>query len=323
MNEDIRRRLTESQTRIPEIHSDQIVKGGESLKYKLLSDKKVKLSHERAESYLNLSVFEGERDFYEGHVQFLLDQMNKGTFNFSVIVLASCLYKGTVYKINGQHTCWAIMFLDDNPSPEVQEKQFEVETAEQLRLLYASFDRGKVRSDPHLVRVHLAGNEALKELNARIISHLSGGFRFWLFEKKDQQRRVRSDDIADLIQNEYLSLFRAIGLYVQKMKDMNLAVLRKQAVFAALFETFYLVPTIAPSFWDAVASGEDLSRGDARLTLRNYLLTTAIDRAGSGSTKRVIDSETAYRCCIAAWNHWRKDTKIEILRTPSKRVKAI
>lgn len=87
----------------------------------VISEKKVTLNRAKALEYIDLPVFPGERQVVEGHVQFLHDEMRKGTFNERLVILSTGLMSSVTYKVNGQHTCWAMLFMPPSYSLQVTE----------------------------------------------------------------------------------------------------------------------------------------------------------------------------------------------------------
>ncbi len=292
-----------------------------ALQAEIVSDVKVTLNDDKAAWYIDLPVFEAEREVGNAHVQFLYDEMKNGTFNAASVIMASAWLGDVRYKINGQHTAWAVIFLPGFKM-EVRELTFRVEDEEQLRLLYGTFDRGKKRSETHLMRVGLAGEPELLGVGSRVIGRLSSGLRFWVCEKYHERVRMRSTDTVALVKAKYLLLFRAVGEFLKSNRDASSTFVDRVPVSAALLETFHKVVTIAPEFWSRVLSGEGLEKGDARLTLRNYLMSTVVAGPGLSTAKRQVEAEAMYRCCILAWNHWRAGTKVTELKTPRTRIKA-
>lgn len=302
-------------------HTPRQVSGQLKLEMEVVHDRAVILDHALAEKYISLPIFKGEREVVETHVERLFDAMTNGTFNERNVNLAMCEFNGELYKINGQHTCWAVMFMPKDFSIRVRETRYRVETVEQLRMLYATYDRAMPRSDGHLVKVHLVDTPEMEGIPASIISRLTPGLRLWLWENEKERGLYQPDQIASLVRNEYAELYRAVAFYFKEHQE---PCMKRASVFAALFETFSKVPSKAPEFWDAVATGLGLTRkADPRWKLRDYLLSTSVRATTVTSDKRVVDAETQYRICINAWNKWRKGEDITgSLRPTQSRVKA-
>lgn len=291
--------------------------------YKVLLDRMIKLDHEKAFAYCDLPIFEGERQISDGHVQMLYDRMRRGSFNPRLVVLATCRFGGKNYKINGQHTCWALVNMPAHFSMEVRELQFHVGTEEHLRAVYSMFDQNLARNEGHLTKIRLVGTATVEGVWASHINRLSSGLKFWLFETKREQRRYKDEEMAALA-HKYKEIFRGVAFLLQENGE-EIGLVKRQPTIAAMFATFDKVPTIARGFWQTIIDGLNLSdRSDPRYKLRRYLLESAISSPSKASGKKAVESEVMYRVCIAAWNKWRKDERAQVsIRPTNKRVKAV
>lgn len=312
----------------PSVDIDPLILNQESkdtkLNYKVISDTLVILDDEKASSYIELPVFKGEREVTESHVQRLFDEMRKGHFNPLLVVLSSCEFQGVVYKINGQHTCWA-KFYCEGYTPQVREIRYRVDSEEDLRQLYATYDRGMGRSDAHLTMVELANNHHLRDVPNNVLKLVTSGMKFWIFSSSSDRRRCSPQDVATLATDKHLNLFMLICSFVREhiesSKDAQFV--RRVAVIAAMFETFNKVVGSSNEFWVPVVNGINLgSKEDPRYQLRSFLLSVKVNAASSRRERSVTDDEL-YNHCIPAFNKWRKNEKIKSLRPTQDRVRAI
>lgn len=291
------------------------------LKFKILSDELVTLNDEKAASYIELPVFKGERDVKETHVQKLYDEMVRGLFNPLLVILAKAEFQGIVYKINGQHTCWA-KFDYPGYAPKVREIFFKVESIEDLRQLYSTSDRNLVRDDKHITLVELSNNVHLKDFNNTLLKFMVTAFKFWMFETSAERKRCSPQDLALLIDSKHMTVFRAVTDFVYHFIDgkKEAQFLRRSPVVAAMLETFSKVPTIAPQFWQPICDSIGLeSKTDARWALRTFLSTVRL----GASKLRTLSEEDMYRHCIPAFNKWRKGEAVQQLRPAKERIRAI
>lgn len=316
----------ESRADRPKITVDALVDlpGIDKLDLKVLSDETVVLNSEKAAAYIELPVFSGERPVTDSHVQFLYDEMMKGNFNPLLVILSSCEFAGVVYKINGQHTCWA-KFYAEGYEPKVREIRYKVQTAEQLRLLYATYDRNKARTDNHITMIELANDPHIKSIPVRIMNLLASAIRFWMFESTRDRGRCRPQDLASLIKNKYLTLCLSVSNFmtanVNSTSEMGF--IRRRAVVAAMLETFNKIPTKAHEFWKPVCDGIGLdSKTDPRWQLREFLKHAVIHSSSARGTRSVSEDEM-YNHCIPAFNKWRKGEQVKCLRATNERVRAI
>jgi hypothetical protein len=295
------------------------------LEYKVIKDKRVILDDEKAAAYIELPVFRGERLLVDANVQTLFDAIKNGTFNPLLVILSSCEFEGTVYKINGQHTCWAKYYCPGY-EPEVREIAYKVATEEQLKHLYASYDRGMARSNHHLTMVELSNVKAIQDIPISIVKFMAGALKFWLYKTIQDRRRVSPADVAGLIAGKHLQLFRTVcGFFQHAIANDKSAAsfMRKHAIGSAMLETFSKVPTVAPEFWRPVCDGIGLdSKIDARWQLRDFLQKIVIN-GSSSKTVRVVSDETVYNHCVPAFNKWRRQDEVRKLMPSADRVRAI
>jgi hypothetical protein len=312
----------------PSVDTDPLLldqsKQDTKLNYKVLSDTLVILDDEKASAYIELPVFKGERDIIQSHVQRLFDEMRKGHFNPLLVILSSCEFQGVVYKINGQHTCWA-KFYCEGYAPQVREIRYRVETEEDLRQLYATYDRGMGRSDAHLTMVELANNPHLRDIPSNVIKLAISGLKFWNFSSSGDRRRCSPQDVATLSTEKYLNLFLTvcgfIREHIESSRDAKFA--RRVSVVAALFETFSKVQGASTEFWTPVINGIGLNtKEDPRYQLRAFLLSVKVHTAVSRRERSVSDEEL-YNHCIPAFNKWRKGDKVKSIRPTHERVRAV
>ena len=301
------------------------IDGQEVLHAKVLRDRKITLDLKRAEHYVDLPVFPGERRVAEGHVQLLVDEMRRGNFNATVVQLATALLTsdGRTYKVNGQHTAWAVALMqqfEEGYSIEVRELHYEVDTIDQLRTLYASFDRGRPRTGTHLAKVHVAGTPQTEGIPDRVVQNLIAGMRLWqTANPKSKECRLTPEQIATLIRQHYPETFRLVALFATTHQEAK-TIMRKAPVMAAMLATYDKLPSRAHEFWEPVATGLGFtSKSDARYRLRDLLQTSGL--RSDTQTRNGVDAESMYRLCILAWDKWRTDAPVEILRTPKTRTK--
>jgi hypothetical protein len=307
--------------RVPSVVTQSLdIPGAGKLTVKILSDELIALNQEKAMEYINLPVFKGEREVQDGTVQYLFDCMKKNQFNWSNTQIATASYNGVVYKVNGQHTAWAVAYMGDSQSnfesPElVRETRYAVTNENQLRALYSTFDRNRVRTDGHINKVLLVNKPVTQGVWNNSINKLIPGIKLWKFGSTTSgaARRVLPDQIAATIEREIPELFRQVAIFLQdECKDINS--LWRQGVVAAMFATFDKVPTKAPDFWKPVADGLGLeSKDDPRYRLRAWLSEALIGPKKKNSTSTVKATDMYYTC-VAQWNRWRKGEDTKMLR---------
>jgi hypothetical protein len=237
--------------------------------------------------------------------------------------MATATLDGVKYGINGQHTCWMRLSLpEDLKKASVRYVEYEVDSMEQLKRLYAVFDVNKVRSHGHLVRALLVGSEETEGVWPSTINLISAGLKLFLCEDRHGQQRIGPHEVASLVTDKYGPLFTTVGTFWQSHKTQSH--IKRAGVIGAMFATYEKVPTKADEFWEPVATGLGLSdKGDPRYKLRELLLKVKVQGNSNDKKVRILTSEDIYRHAIQAWNKWRRNEKIENLRGTSERVKPV
>lgn len=297
-------------------HETKPVHGLERLKVKTLRDTKVQLTNERAFAYLELAEFKGERDVSETHVQLLTDEMRRGRFLDDQVIISTCKLGNTVFKINGQHTCWARTNLPSTYQCAVRWIDYEASSEDQLRALYGVIDRGKARSAGHVVKSQLAGTEQFSDLWVSILPKMAAGLKFWLNPANDHSSRLTASAVASLMQSEHAQLVNQVGRFCQD--NYTHTHLKRASVWAALMATYNKVPTKAIDFWQPVADGLGLTdKDDPRYRLRELLKSSSLNIGQSD--KKAIGPEDMYKVCLLAWNKWRDGEKVRMTLRPTEK----
>ncbi len=297
----------------------------EPINYEIVSDEMGNLTKERAYQFLELKTFEGERAVREQHVQFLFDEFIAGRFLWHHVLIASAMVKGEEYRINGQHTCWMRVNIEDSKAKEnrpsnVRFVKYAVERNEDLRALYSAFDRNAPRTVGHVSRVMMMDTPAGRELPNHIISQCVAGFRIF-FAEDWQSAAANPNELVAIINQSYAEVFNVVGHFVSRFRDDNKA-FRRAAVTAAMLATFEKSVQASIQFWEPVCSGLQLNeKTDPRHQLRNWLFTHGHTATIKGMEK--VNQETMFRVCINMWNRWRKGESVDVVRSPDKRIKPV
>lgn len=292
-----------------------ITKIGKGLRLK--EKKTIMLNRELATWLLEqVEDFVAERPLRQRHVNYLAEQMERGSFLPEQVTIVVCeLPDGRMVRMNGQHTSWAILEFKDEEAKayEVNFMTYEADTEEDMRRLYASLDRGTPRTQDHVVRSYLVGSEHFGGLNGREIKMLSGGFAWYYWPMSHDRGKHGGDDIAVLLSTDYLDLALRVAEVVKGLDKKRDAHLYRVAVIGAIFATVLKAPKIAAEFWARVADGLGLdSAQDPRYKLREFLISTAVrSQSGVSAGKRAVPGEDMYRACIAAWNAHRANKLVQ------------
>lgn len=283
--------------------------------FKVVSDQLVTLDKAKAEEYLSLPEFDGERKPSEDWVQRLRDEMARGSFVPQSVLLASAWLDDTRYKINGQHTCWAIFLSTGDPSYQVREVVYRVDDLKQLKLLYSKFDVGRTRSVGHRLRVLLCDTPELADIPPELVEKIALAIRFWQIPGRDERDHYQPEQTAALALKHHLGTFKKVGDYLAELPREHRP--RNQPLLAAMCATFDKAPVKAAEFWTPVLDGVGLpSRTDPRYVLRTLIQNSMLrdSRKHSDGSKESILAEDLYAACIHAWNKWRSGESIKQLR---------
>lgn len=314
---------------IPVIRVDSIdAPNGQRLQTDVISDSiSVVMDFTKMMEYINLPVFPGEREVTDSQVQYLFDCMEKGIYNWSNLQIAKILLNGVTYKGNGQHSAWAGTFMcEKHPGfaspPTVRETIYRVRNEEQMRALYATFDRNKVRSDGHINKVLLVNREVMKGVHNSSISKLVSGLKLWHWASYAERQRLLPDHIAAYIDGEIGPLFRTVAFFLQDTcKDCTMV--WRQGVVAAMFATFEKAAMKATEFWSPVVTGLNLTKKtDPRWKLRDWLQRVSVGGGRSGATE-VVSAEQMSWVCMSQWNRWRKGDDTSVIRPLEERPKVL
>lgn len=306
----------------------------------LIEDRKINFTRKKAEELLRLPEFivgesEVDRTLRDAHVTYLLGAMQRGTFHPEWVQIITCVLdeknggnaKGTEYRMNGQHTAWARIYMDEGWECPVRWMVYRAATLADMRRLYASIDRGAARNFGNVINSYLAGTNQFKGIGQDRLKRLVSGYSFWKLGStaRNAASKLVPDDIAYLIQTEDTELTGIVASFSTTFKTQaHKAMFMRSPVIAALYETFGALKLKGVEFWEPVRDGTGLSsKNDPRLRLRNLLMTSGVEER-VGSRKRNVDPEEMYRICVHAWNAWRRGDELSNLRGPtdSKRPKA-
>lgn len=311
----------------------------------LMYDRKVELTHERAQEHLELAEFivDGarvDRDLDNKHVETLIALAKSGQFHPEWVQLVTCelmqpnppMKAHTKYRMNGQHTAWMRLYMPVDWRCSVRILDYRAKTLPDMRLLYASIDRGKARTRGNVTNSLLGGTSLFGSMAPRIVAIVASGLSLWLFPrgKGTSTGDVPAEKIAYLLQRDYRSEAQRVITYIASCPATRAVRknLIRTSVVAAMFETIPRLPSRAHEFWDVVRDGVGVSSvTDPRHLLRDLLLDAAISGSAHGraqvpGAKRCVTREELYRICVKCWNAWRDGKEMKVLRADDKRVKA-
>lgn len=291
------------------------------------SERKVDFTRELATRLLEMPELPGERALRNKHVTTLIAHMKRGTFLPERVDLITCLCdeNGIDHRINGQHCCWAILEMpEDYECPgKVSLVKYRAKTMEDMRRLYASIDRNAPRTKSHVVNAHLAGTEQFRDLPPSLISLVAEGYAFHRWAQKHERTKRDGDDVAFMMQGEDAQLVNTVVNYLNTFSITSIPWMRRAPVVGGMFTTFSKAVKDSAQFWDSVRDGTGFDqKHDPRLKLRNSLMTCKVSSVGGNQRgdrgAKSVSSEEIIRWIIHAWNAWRKNEPLTVLRAMLK-----
>lgn len=285
--------------------------------YRLASRKRVLFTKELATQHLQLPTFVAERPLRDLHVEYLIGAAKRGEFHGEWVQLseAMCIYDGIVRRLNGQHTCWMRQYLPDDWDCTVELLRYEVDTPEEFRRLYASHDRGGVRTNAHVANARLFGTEDFAGCSQDELRLIVQGFTAWTGTAG--KKKVSMDEIADLLAREHNKTAKLVHRVLNHCKVYpggEGAHLRRAALIGAMFMTVQKNFESSLNFWKQVADGLGAtSKDDPPFRLRDFVLKNPRGRE-KGTAQVSVTQEDLLRVAISAWNHWRKEEKMKQIR---------
>lgn len=290
------------------------------LKYKILADEEIRFTKAKAYEFLELRTFEGERPVRERHVQFLFDEYAAGRFLWQNVLLASAkLPNGDEYRINGQHTCWMRVHVQEKDEPlnaVVRAMSYSVNDEHQLRQLYSAFDRGAPRTVGHVGKVLLMGTKVVDGIPSSLINQVLAGFKIHFSSDAAKRNATSIEDWCSIIENNHATNFNVVGRYTAQ-HERDVRWVKRASVIAAMLSTFEKNVEASDNFWAPVLNGLGLDKkNDPRYQLRKYL-----QEHGNTTHGGMIptSSEEMYSVCIQMWNHFRDGTSITVVKPPIER----
>lgn len=277
-----------------------------------------------------------DRDYRDSHALYLMKCMERGKFRYDMVTFytASCpnkkiggFDKGTVFRLNGKHTCRAFLtFAAGNKTlqfegPEI--RHYQCDTEEDMRDLFRSLDRGLARTSKDIIVATLGGSIGFETLPKNHMKALVSGLQLWLSGGEySRATNLLIDDVAEMVKTEYKKLAQNVAHFMNapgtKGKLLS-KIFTRSSVVAALYATVNAVGVQrAADFWNPVKDCIGVTgKGDPRYVLHNFLRDTTVLGFNAKSRNRgkdvvevIVDTETLYRLCILYWNAWCEHKEI-------------
>ena len=166
---------------------------------------------------------------------------------------------------------------------------------------------------------YLAGTDEFADVKARTLKSLPTGFALWLWPNRNDRSNNIADSVAYLLRTEYQVLANQVCAFLDNLSSTDHKHVFRSPTIGAMFATFGADKEASNEFWQAVCSGAGFtSAHDPRLRLRDELLNSNIAVGGRGGAlkggKKNVDQEYMLRICLMAWNAFREDREVHVLR---------
>jgi hypothetical protein len=280
-----------------------------------VSEKSVRLDRAKAQEFLDLPEFEGERPRRDAHVASLANAMRRQTFRPERADISVCNVGGKQYRVNGQHTCAAVLEMPAGFSLSVKLIVYEAKTMKDLQKLYASIDRGAARTKGHVTYAYLVGTD-LGGFKPHTLKLLPAAYALWRFHTKHSRTAADGDALAVAMLGDDKSVVMEVGEFLDGLDHREDSHMFRAPVAAAMMATYSKVNGPSKQFWTRVADGNGFSgRNDPRRKLREALKGLSLGAGSRGTGRRKgTSSEAAFRGCLHSWNAWRSDESLQLLR---------
>jgi len=269
---------------------------------------------------INMDVFAADRPLNQNWVDTLIDAMRRGTFRPEQVKISTCLLKtdGKTYRMNGQHTAWAVK--ETGIQYRFTHLHYEADTEDDMRQLYASIDRGRARTASNVLESYLYGIPSWEKVSKAKIRLLGSAFKLWYWQTKAERQKHDSDDVAYHLKGDHYDLAMKVQGMLKRVSKKDNPHAFRAPVVAAMFATCNKAPEVSKAFWGPVCTGIGISTAtDPRLKLRSLLQQSSINTgSGSRTEKKHVSAEYMYRACITAWNAYRDKRKLRALKVVSE-----
>lgn len=278
-----------------------------------LEVKKAVVNPKKAEEFLAINTYPGQRPRSERHSQELAEKMIDGRFHVGEIAVIN---NGKPILANGQHQCAASIISGKPFQAVVQEYTIEKgDTKEDVARVFAQFnvDRARSRGDIAWIYGCQMGMESWPRKCVTLCNTALG----WLETGcPDKGYNAMSKDANALLLGKNKKQCEFIR---QMLFDGNGAHrhLVRASIVAAMISTWNKSRSDAEVFWSAVRDGDMLRQGEPTFVLREYLMRTSVNfGAGANAAgKQPVGFRELYVKAIFAWNAYRSgEEKLRLLR---------
>lgn len=269
-------------------------------------EKKV-ITPEIAEDILSSSIMEYQRPLRKGHVKFLAKEIKAGRFGTNTISICEN-GKGEQYLVNGQHTLRAIIEAETPLLLTVE--IYKVSSVEQVMDIYSLIDKPIKRTRTDTFRVHkleeeLGLSRTFVDRYARASFYILNNFKRTNAENVDDKELIG-------FMRDWLIPAKAYLTAIESCDGLRIAMERTDVLTVGLITSKYSEKAF--DFWNLVVTDDGLRSGDPRKILRKWLEETGRKGGGSSRKQRQVETQTALRCLISAWNAYIEGREMKLIR---------
>jgi hypothetical protein len=271
--------------------SDQVVHNH----IRLLKSETVPIDEALIQRFVTMTPSITERPLDDSRVDYITTKVAEGSaipFLWSYAKL-----EGAEYRINGQHSSFALSQLNGNLPTGLVAHIDEYAAADEAELvhLFRQFDpRKSSRSPLDVANAYASIVPGLQGIPTDILKLGAEGIN-WGYGAVDKQPAKKADDrYIELIEPHNLDFLQKMGsIFSIKTPEMRLL-----PVVAAMYKTHYVDPDRSFKFWSAVARGGDETNDTDPANALDTWLRLLKDK----KNKLDVRPLQIYQACIFTWN---------------------
>lgn len=281
----------------------------------------VPLTMELAKRFYGMGRSFCERPFSGERVARLLAEFKDEPtldFNWAVAIL-----DGVEYRVNGQHT--STIFATGKypilPGLSVVLATYICSSRIEITNLWGHLDsRDSSRTRGEVVAAYAQTDAQLAKVPKSIVGLVASGISMAQHTAQlNSTPKLTSEEIGDLVlsNGEFILFCWSLSRNIEGQRKI-----RRAPVYAAMYSTYLVDPEACQLFWTAVRDGTGYPRRDPDRVLHNYLGETKV----VSSSKKAYMSESReifYSKCIHAWNAWRTNRELTVLKHGGRVPRAI
>ncbi len=268
----------------------------------LYSDKKITVTLAKAQEFLDINEYSGQRRRRIRGVNELKAKLLDGKFHLGQIAVIH--NDGVSLLANGQHQCMAAIQAGKSFRAILQEWTVEAsDTNRDVASVFSQYnvDVGRTRADIAWIHACQCGMEDWPR-KVVVLCNTSLG---WLENRaqKTGYHTTSKEDNAELL-GHYRKECEFLLRMLANVENRFPKHMMRSPVAAAMIGTWRKNRESAETFWAAVRDGEMLRRGSPAKKLRDWLILATVKTGGQD--RKVVGHLEMFVKCIHAWNAHRK-----------------